>query len=312
MERGPNHVIVDPAGGFPVISLVNLWLTLRDGLRLILAIWMSVFALAIAYAVLKTPEYRATAQLAYVSEDGAASGLLSSLQSQFGGLASLAGVNVGGSGGTSKEEAIALLTSRTLLQAFVSENDLLPVLFKGSWDAEAKAWSVAGEDVPTLEDAYLLLTEKLLKVQVDSKTSLISVTVQWTDRDVAARWANELVRRANEHLRGQVIDDAQRSIEYLTAEIAQTSSVEVKSGLYNLIQSQINRTTLAKAREDFAFKVVDPAMAPDADRIAVPNRLLVALIGFLFGAFVGTGAVLLRDIARTFRRVVGDAERAGA
>ncbi len=53
---------------------------------------------------------------------------LSSLATQFGGLASLAGVSV--SGDSRRSESVAVLQSEALTEQYIQANNLLPVLFR--------------------------------------------------------------------------------------------------------------------------------------------------------------------------------------
>ncbi len=70
------------------------------------------------------------------ADDGA--GGLAKLAGQFGGLASLAGVNIGGSGESKTDVAIELLSSRYFLQSFIEEHDLIvPLLAVTKWDEQS-------------------------------------------------------------------------------------------------------------------------------------------------------------------------------
>src|SRR5665213_1171050 len=53
---------------------------------------------------------------------------LSQLGGQLGGLASLAGINLGGGGGKKSDEALAFLRSRAFTAAFIQRHELMPVL----------------------------------------------------------------------------------------------------------------------------------------------------------------------------------------
>ena len=53
----------------------------------------------------------------------------------------------------------------------------------------------------------------------DKKTGLLTLSVIWTDADTSAEWANLLVKRVNDRLRGQALAEAGRNIEYLQREM---------------------------------------------------------------------------------------------
>ena len=57
---------------------------------------------------------------------------------------------------------------------------------------------------------------------------------------------------------------------------------------------------LANAREDYVFRIVDPAVVPiDPTR---PNALFLIFLGTFVGGFLGLVAVVIRQIAKGFRQ----------
>jgi len=49
----------------------------------------------------------------------------------------------------------------------------------------------------------------------DPKTGLVTLSITWNDPNIAAKWANGLVRMANDYLRDQAIEESERNIAYL-------------------------------------------------------------------------------------------------
>jgi uncharacterized protein involved in exopolysaccharide biosynthesis len=233
------------------------------------------------------PKYRVEAVL-LPQQGGAQQGLLGSLAGQLGGLASLAGVDVGGP--SSKHEAIEVLRSRSLAEEFIRSRDLLPVLFRDDWDAERQEWQVS--DVPTLADGVREFDRHVRAVFEDRRTGLVTLRVTWRDADTAADWANDLVRRANAHMRSRTVDETRRSLEFLAEKAGAEQSVSVREALFKIVESQYKSLTLASVREDFAFRVIDGATPPDPDDISQPRRALFAAVGGCLGLLFA-GVVLL-------------------
>ena len=78
------------------IDVIALW-RLLWGQRVVIAIFAGVFgAVAVILALTATPVYRAVAVVTPVADPGLG-GVASRLAGQFGGLASLAGIDVGSS-----------------------------------------------------------------------------------------------------------------------------------------------------------------------------------------------------------------------
>src|ERR1700690_467585 len=83
-------------------------------------------------------QYRAEILITPTDSPAGSGGGLGSLASQYGALASLAGLSLGGK--STKAEAIAVLQSELITEAYVHENNLLPVLFFDRWDQASGTW----------------------------------------------------------------------------------------------------------------------------------------------------------------------------
>jgi LPS O-antigen subunit length determinant protein (WzzB/FepE family) len=112
---------------------------------------------------------------------------------------------------------------------------------------------------------------------------------------MAADWANAYVAAANEVARRRAIEEATHMLKFLHEELGKTSVLGVQQGIYQLVETQINTIALANVRQEYAFRVVDPATAPDPDRPVRPIRPLIVALG----AALGFGAMLLVLLLRT-------------
>lgn len=186
---------------------------------------------------------------------------LASLASSFGGLASLAGLSLPGE--EQKWEAVAVLQSEQLTQQFIAQNNLLPILYAGKWDARTKRWKTSDPDkVPTLWKANRYF-KKIRKVELDARTGLVTLTVTWKNPVQAATWANDIAKMTNDDLRQKAIDKSDRSIAYLTQEAAHTTMVEARQAIFTVLETEIDKAMLARGTEEYAFKILDPAYPPE-------------------------------------------------
>jgi uncharacterized protein involved in exopolysaccharide biosynthesis len=282
------------------VSLADFVGIIRRQWRLFAAITVACTAIAAAAAFLMTPVYQAAVLLAPAKDEQ--KGVIDSLAGSFGGIAELAGVSLGG-GGSSKDEAIALLQSKMLTLQFIQDENLLPVLFARKWDAERGEWDVGDrEDIPTLGDGYRLWDEDIRAVETSTTSTLITLTIDWKDRQQAARWATELVRRANELMRERAIAEARRSLEYLNEGLTRTSIVAVQQAIHSVMETQVKTMALAKVREEYYFRVIDPAVVPDADDFVRPQRVLMIIGGFLGGAILALITVIMKNALSAVRR----------
>jgi uncharacterized protein involved in exopolysaccharide biosynthesis len=280
------------------IRLSELWRLLWRRRWVVLSIAAGGGILGLIAALLITPVYRSEVLVAPAAESSSASGL-SALAGQFADVAALAGINL--SAGNSTAEAMATLRSRAFTARFIRERGLMPVLFADDWDEDRRAWRVASDDAPTMEDAYRLL-DSIRSVDEDLSTGLITVTVTWGDPKLAADWANALVEDVNEQLRDRAILDSRKNLEFLNAELETVEEIEVRTAIYGLIEAEMKNAMFANARSEYAFKVIDPAVVPEKKHW--PNRLLLVLIGLAAGAVIGVlvvAALRTADDARKIR-----------
>lgn len=241
--------------------------------------------------LLMTPVYRAEIA-AMPAEDSQGAGSLPRLAGQFGGLAALAGITM--PSGTNRDEAIAVLKSRQFALQMISDLDLLPVLFANRWDPVNNNWKAGTWDrAPTADDAWRLWDKTVRGVLDDRDRGLIITRVQWRDRELAATWANEMIRRLNETLRSRRLAELDQSIEYLNGELGRTQVVELRAAIAQVMQTQISERMLANVREEFALKIIDPALPADEDRPVRPRPTLYVMLGLSAGALFGFALGLL-------------------
>lgn len=250
-------------------------------------------AAAAAYAFTALPVYRVASVLvpAGAERSGMSAGLNSAM-GQLGGLASLAGINLGGGGDLETEEALAVLRSREFTERFITDLKLMPVLFAKRWDAEKQGWR-EDKRQPTLAEAYKYFNKEVRSVTRDKKTGLVTLQLEWTDRQQAAAWANELVQRLNAEMRARAIAKADASIGYLEKEQADTTVVTTRDAISRLMEAQIKQRMLANVTIEYAFRVVDRALPPDDDDYIWPRRMLLLAGGLMLGGVLSSIGVLL-------------------
>jgi uncharacterized protein involved in exopolysaccharide biosynthesis len=215
---------------------------------------------------------------------------LGSVVSQFSGLASLAGLAIGGD--SKKFESVAVLQSETLIEGYIRDNNLLPVLYPKLWDAAGKRWKVSNpEKVPTVWKATQRFKHSIANVSTDTKTGLVTLTITWKNAHLAAKWANDLVSKTNDYLRAKAIVESDRNIAYLNAEVVKTDVVGVKTAIFSVLQNEISKEMLARGSDEYALKVVDPAIAPEEPYS--PKPVMWVLIGVFSGLLVCVIAVFV-------------------
>jgi uncharacterized protein involved in exopolysaccharide biosynthesis len=210
------------------------------------------------------------------------------LATELGGLASLAGVDIAPGALGNMQTSAAILDSRYLAEEFVKRNGLLSEMQRGS------------SKKMTLWRATDRFKKGVLTIVKDQRKGVTTVTIEWTDPATTARWANGYVALANELIRNRALQDATHNIAYLNEQLAKSTDVDLRKVMYNLIENETKTLMLANGRAEYAFQVVDPAVAPELK--AGPHRILLTLIGFTIGFGLAAVIALMSERIGRHRR----------
>ncbi len=276
------------------IDLLELIRTLLHAWKTVLVITILCTGLAVCYALFAPEVFKAETLLAPAQEEKSGA---SSAFSQFGGLAAMAGVSIPSD--SNIEKVVATLNSRKFLSEYIKQKKLLPILFEEIWDSNNEVWLVQSADHEPSEQNAIQSLKGNLSVEVGNKTDLITLSIYWKDPEVAAQWANDLVKQLNEQLREQAIEDSKKRVGYLEQELAKTTLQDMRAVLYKLLESEKQKAMLANVNEDFALEVIDPAVAPE--KREKPKRKLIVVLGGVFGGILGIFAVFFTQFLKKLK-----------
>jgi uncharacterized protein involved in exopolysaccharide biosynthesis len=269
------------------ITLSELLRVLRIQKWFVIAISVTAAAISVTYALLAPQWYRAEITLVPAKQR---TGSLTESLGALGGLAGIAGIDLRPSDST---EPIAVLKSRGFTREFIDENDLLPLLFADQWDKNAKQWRAdQSGQVPDLRDGERLFSKSVRSVFEDPSSGLITVSIEWTDPVLAARWANLLVGKLNQRMRKRALQDAEYNIEYLRTELAKSSIVAIQESLSRLLEREMQKLMIARGSSEYSFRVVDAASPPKWR--SKPNRVLVCILGTGVGVIFAVVLAVVR------------------
>ncbi|MDA7686444.1 Wzz/FepE/Etk N-terminal domain-containing protein [Pseudomonadales bacterium] len=303
------------------IDLRELWNALWQGKVTIIAI-TSVFAIASVIIALMLPNiYRSEALLAPAEESQG--GGLSALAGQFGGLASIAGINLSDGATDPTVVAIETLKSRRFVKTFIDKHKLLvPLMASDGWNESDNTLNIDDgiynsatqewvRDVspplqakPSDMEAYNVFMEDVLSVSQDKKSSLVRIGVEFYSPTLAKQWVDWLVTDLNDYMRAKDLTSANRTIDYLTKQLNSTSIADMQTIFYQLIEEQTKIIMLANVRQDYVLEVIDPAVVPE--KKVEPKRALICVLITIAGGSFSIVIVLFRHFKGKEKSVLFD------
>ena len=302
---------------FPVqyddeIDLRELFSVLWAGKRLILGITALFAAVSVIFALILPNQYQASVLLAPAQQE---SGGLSASLGQLSGLASLAGISLGEGDGSEPQMAQEIIRSRSFIEGFIAENNLAVEVFAvDGWDAQTNQLLIdadlydtdSGQWVrnppsgklpkPSGWELYEAFLDRF-SVSQDKKTGMINLSVEYYSPIVAKQWADKLVAAINAHMQTRKLQQVNRNIKYLQAQVEKTAIAEMREVFYTIVEEQIKNKMLAEASPEYVFETVSTAMVPEEK--SQPKRPLICILGTLLGIMLSVMWVLIQHYARS-------------
>jgi uncharacterized protein involved in exopolysaccharide biosynthesis len=289
------------------VDLRGLFRVMWAGKWLIGGITFAATVIAVVVALMLPNIYRAEALLAPNDQDNA--GGLSALAAQYGSLASLAGINLGGGQRDKTVLGLEVLKSRKFLSEFVERHDILvPLIAAKGWDRATGHLEIDSDDydtvsakwvrrvtppkktVPSSQEAYERFSD-ILSIGQDQKTGLVTVAVEHLSPVVAKQWVEWLVEDINSSIMRQDVAEAEQAIEYLHKQIENTSLADLQSVFFSLIEEQTKTVMLAQVTDEYLLRTLDPAVAPEMK--TKPRRSLLVVVSTLLGSLLGVAVVFV-------------------
>ncbi len=289
------------------VNLIELLKVIWDGKYIISSITLAASVIAIIYSLSLSDIYRSQASLAPVGMEGENS---SGLASQLGGLAGLAGVSIGDNTGSKITIGLEVMQSRRFFNLIATKHDIVkPLMASKDWD-RVNNKVVYDEDIydpklnkwvrepsppkgsePSLQEAHLKFSS-IFAVIPDKKTGIINLSIEHHSPYIAKQWLDLIIFEINNLSRLDDMKQAEKSIDYLKDEIKVTNLNEIKEGISELIQSQVEKIMLAKVTPEYLFKIIDPPYVAEIKQ--GPSRVLIGILGFLLGFILGVLSVIIR------------------
>jgi uncharacterized protein involved in exopolysaccharide biosynthesis len=296
------------------IDLRELFSVLWEGKLTIALVTALSAVISVSVALYLPNKYTSEALLAPRAEGGVGGGL-GQLASQYGGLASLAGINIGGLGEGGKTAiAIEMLKSREFFGQYLYDQVLVDLMAAEGWDRASdksildpstydSATLTWVRDVgpefqikPSVQEAHDDFVESSLSVSEDKQTGFVTVAITHYSPSVARDWVLLIVNGVNNAVRARDVEEAENSIAFLDEQRQKTNLVSLTEVFAELIEQQTKTVMLAAASEEYVFQIIDPPVAPELK--SEPSRALICILGVLLGGMLAVVYVLIRHYAK--------------
>ncbi len=284
------------------IDLRELFATIWKHKIFIVIFVTIVTFLAIIYALSKPNEYKIQTILA--PQEQSKSVNLGGLAS----LASMAGVNVGGSSGVTPEVAFnTLINNYEFMKQFIVKYKLDKKLtnpneknyiFALNNDSVYKFFHSKKNDKEiTIFDIYTKL-KNMISISTDKKTGLITVSVLSPDRELGLYVLNSFLEDATIYLNKKNLADVNSKIDRYQKELVKTQNLELKTELANLISNLIKQKVYLNSSKYYKVRIISDPYIPDVKDKAKPKRALIVIVAFITSFILAIFLVFLIEFIK--------------
>ena len=195
-------------------------------------------------------------------------------------LAALAGISLPTMTDDKTLIAIETLKSRKFVSDFLIKHEALSALM------EPKSWDQANDvlEVGEYQGSIQMATNRFMKIfsveKLSTRTPFVLMTIEHISPTQARDWLELMVVDLNQNLSQRDVKEARESIKYLREQIKNTKVEDIKQLFYRMIESQTSKAMLAEVRPEYAFRVIDPPVAPELKHY--PKRAFITLLSIVY------------------------------
>ena len=286
------------------IDLRELFATIWKHKIFIAVFSFIITSLAIVYALSKPNQYKIYTLLAPQEKS---KGL------NLGGLgafASMAGLSAGGSGVTPDIAFQSLLDDYSFMKSLIVNNKIdekisnpklqEDYIFALNSNTIYNLFHSKKDDQDKQIDLFSIdkqLTSSL-KISVDKKTSLITVSYISPSRTLAKDILTIFLKDATKELVNRNLNDINSQIQKYNQELQKTNNLELKSELAKLISSLIKQKIYINASKYYKVKVVTEPYIPDVKDKAKPKRGLIVVVAFITSIILAIFLIFFLEFIR--------------
>ena len=264
-----------------------------------------VTSLSIIWALSKPNEYKVYTLLAPQEQSKGVN------LGGLGALASMAGVNIGGSSGITPDIAFSnLLTDYAFMKNFIIQNKIDKKLLNPDFNKnfvfamnnrdiyDFFHSNNSNKEVDFFNGIYKPIS-KMISISTDKKTGLINVNVEGPNREFNYYLLNRYLKSATQFLIKRNLDDINSKISRYQNELQKTNNLELKQELASLISNLIKQKVYINSSKYYKVKVITDPYIPDVKDKTKPKRALIVIVSFITSFILGIFLVFFIEFIKT-------------
>ena len=213
---------------------------------------------------------------------------------QIGGLAKLAGVDIGSQTDDKSKLALRILKSRDFTLKFIEDYDLKPlILGNPKWDSIKN--TVVPDDsifdnrtelrdgIKLYQEDVIKIFQEKLKIEEDDKNGLIKISFTHQSPNVAFNIVSNLVKDVSGIIRDKDLQKINEQNDLLLNKLNQTTSKEIRDSLYSYYIENLKSSIFTTVNTEYVFSMIDKPSIPE--KKSGPLRGLILILwtfGFVF------------------------------
>lgn len=281
------------------INIAEIIQVLWSDKLIFLSITLIISFSSVFYAVNVPNKYQSTAIMQLAGDDQ--SSAMSGLSSQYGGIASLAGISLPSASSDKSYYIVNTLRSREFVKHLLTFDGIKKNLMAAkSFDPDTglihydegiyinDAWVRNVGKNKNVVPSYLEVHEKSylrkFNVQKDIDSGFIKLSFEHLSPVFAKEFLDLIIQEINLISKKNDLNESETAFKYLEKQLLLNPQQDIKNSINQLMASQLNSMMLANVREDYILTTIDPPHIPEYR--SSPDRVLICIFGSILGALI--------------------------
>jgi hypothetical protein len=270
------------------LNLIEIYNQLIIKKTVIFTVTSLFFLAGVIYSLLLPTIYTSNSQLTSVSSSGQTSGP----SSQLGGLAAIAGLNLGTAGGDKATISVETIKSRDFFRHLITFENIPQLLYAPIYDSNSKQTFIDPAAYDVLKKQWLIDEPSFLNLYFQyrammtvyqDKRGFVYISVAHQSPVFAAEFLTLIIDEVNNLTRIRDLEESQSSLNYLYNQLGNTQVSDIRVAINQLIESQLKKQMLANVKKYYTLQPLDTAYIPEIK--TSPQRrnitILFSIAGFL-------------------------------